>query len=61
MQHALESLPWVEKGSVKVSKTAASFKVIDPKQFKLQEAQSELKEENYTASLAKAGSAIPVQ
>lgn len=61
MRGALEALPWVERGSVKVGKKLVVFKVTDAKEFKLTDAENALKQKGYTATLAKTGSAIPTE
>ena len=65
VQSALQTLPGVEKDSIKVNNTTklASFKVTDPKTFKLDDAYTKVAEigSKYKATLIKAGSAIETQ
>ena len=59
MRKALESLPGVEKGSIKadVSKQLVTFKVDDPKGFKVEDAVKKVNEDtSFKASVAKTGS-----
>lgn len=62
MQKALESLPWVEKGSAKadIKDQTATFTVSDPKQFDLEEIKKAIPS-RFKASLVKTGSALPAQ
>ena len=62
MRQALETLPWVEKGSIEVNvkQGLASLKVQESEQFQLDEVQKALPA-RYKASLAKAGSAVTTE
>jgi len=60
VQRALASLPGVEQDSIDVSKddSRATFRVSDPKQFKVSDALEKIKAAGYTPSLTKAGKAV---
>jgi hypothetical protein len=54
VQGALESLPWVEQGSVKIEGTSAKFKVSDPSKFDENQIKDALaKKGKYSASVVK--------
>lgn len=60
MRKALASLPCVEQDSINVSKdeSRATFRISDPKQFKVSDALEKIKDAGFTPSLTKAGKAV---
>ena len=60
MREALEALPWVEKGSVKVDmgQKLVAFRVTDPKDFKKEDVLKAVEGAGFKATLAKTGSGI---